>query len=92
MPATPQLCWGWALPIWAAVLAETHARARFAAHNVAHLLPVEKEWAVAAAVGYDWMSLGFQFPVFCLTLWHALLAAATAAAALAAARPGGGGG
>jgi hypothetical protein len=45
---------------------------------------------VAAAVGFDWMSLAFQFPMFCLGLWHALLA--VAAAAVASTRPGDGGG
>ena len=78
------------MPIWAAVLAESHSRSRFAAKNLAHLQPEEKEWAVAAAVGFDWMSLTFQFPMFCLALWHALLAAAAAAAT--SAWPGSGGG
>ncbi len=85
-----QVCMGWVLPIWAAVLSETDARSTFAAQNPAHLLPEEREWALAAAVGSEWAAMIYQFPMLCLTAWHLLLAA-TAAAARASHASGSGG-
>lgn len=56
----PQLCLGWALPIWAALLSESGARSQFAARNLQHLEAGEKEWAVTAAVGYDWAAMACE--------------------------------
>ncbi|KAL4422306.1 hypothetical protein ABPG75_008503 [Micractinium tetrahymenae] len=73
-----QLALGWALPVWAAALGESQARARFAAQHAQQLEEGEKDWAVSTAVGYQWLSALFQFPMLCLILWHLLLAAAAA--------------
>lgn len=81
VPARPQVCLGIVVPLWAAVLGEEYARARFAAANVAHLQPSEKEWAVMAATGAEWLAALFQLPLACLVVWYALLAAAAAACA-----------
>jgi hypothetical protein len=51
LPGPQQVCFGWALPVWVAFLSEEQARARFAEQHAGHLLPDEKEWAAAAAVG-----------------------------------------
>lgn len=59
LPAS-QLCLGWALPIWAALLSEVGARSQFAARNLQHLQASEKEWAVTAAVGYDWAAMACE--------------------------------
>ncbi|KAI3424734.1 hypothetical protein D9Q98_008123 [Chlorella vulgaris] len=75
----PFLCLGWVLPVWVAALSEAGARARFASQHVAHLHPCEKEWAVRAAVGYEWLSLVYQLPCMCLITWHLLVAAAVVA-------------
>ncbi|PRW45549.1 hypothetical protein C2E21_6053 [Chlorella sorokiniana] len=56
-----QLCLGWALPIWAALLSECGARSQFAACNLQHLEASEKEWAVTAAVGYDWAAMACEW-------------------------------
>lgn len=85
-----QLCLGWLLPVWVAALSEANARARFAAQHAAHLQPQEKQWAVVAAVGYEWLALGYQFPMACLIAWHLLLAA-TAGSARWLGSGGGGG-
>lgn len=67
------------VPLWAAVLGEEYARARFAAAHVPHLLPSEKEWAIMTATGAEWLAAFFQLPLACLVVWYLLLAAAAAA-------------
>lgn len=78
----PQLCVGFALPVWAGALTEADARAAFAAAHVADLQPAEKKWAVSAFVGYEWWALLWQLPALGLIAWHVLLAGATVLARL----------